>query len=369
MEAKKQGLSWFKTGTEYKQLSGSFEITDVLPRAVYMLKMNPLSKELYLEKMDEEFSFNMKIYGLEDAFIKHVLYTYEHTDKNLGILLNGQKGTGKTVCAKILANSMNLPIIICDTPYDNLATFIAQFNTSAVFFFDEFEKNFKDCSEILLSAMDGAYNTMHRKIFLMTTNNLYIDKNFLSRPSRVRYKKTFGNLSQEVVKEYCDENLNNKVFLNDIISYIDSLSISTIDILKGIVDEVNLHNCSPEVFKDFFNVETAPYHYNVVQVYANNLYTIEEFKSDVEKYREGEELEDETSKRDSLSNNRISCTMPIFSLKEGDSLNENTILKPIDENNIIICQARYGYDTPFVFYKVLNIGFKPSLYNKQTLLF
>lgn len=42
---------------------------------------------------------------------------------------------------------------------------------------------------------------------LLTTNNLYVNENLIGRPSRIRYKKTFGNLQPEVVQEYLDDNL------------------------------------------------------------------------------------------------------------------------------------------------------------------
>lgn len=56
-----------------------------------------------------------------------------------------------------------------------------------IFFFDEYEKEFKNSSDVL-SFMDGTYNSIYRKVFLLTTNELNVDPNLLGRPSRIRYK-------------------------------------------------------------------------------------------------------------------------------------------------------------------------------------
>lgn len=60
--------------------------------------------------------------------------------------------------------------------------------------------------------MDGVFNSPYRRVFLLTTNNLYVNENLIGRPSRIRYKKTFGNLQPEVVQEYLDDNLKNKKY-------------------------------------------------------------------------------------------------------------------------------------------------------------
>ena len=86
-----------------------------------------------------------QLYGVDETLVKHVIDTYEKQPikKNIGVLLNGAKGTGKTVTAKIMANKLGLPVIICDKSYDGLATFLASINHDCIFFFDEFEKNFR----------------------------------------------------------------------------------------------------------------------------------------------------------------------------------------------------------------------------------
>ena len=42
----------------------------------------------------------------------------------------------------------------------------------------------------------------------MTTNNLSVNENLLSRPSRIRYLKEFGNLSLDAINNYLDDNLS-----------------------------------------------------------------------------------------------------------------------------------------------------------------
>lgn len=49
----------------------------------------------YLSKIAESFTFDYKLYGLNQKFIDYVLRTYENTTGNLGVLLDGIKGTGK----------------------------------------------------------------------------------------------------------------------------------------------------------------------------------------------------------------------------------------------------------------------------------
>ena len=57
----------------------------------------------------------------------------------------------------------------------------------------------------MLSIMDGATNSEHRRVFLLTTNSLYINDNLLQRPGRIRYLKTFKDLTPEIIEEIVDD--------------------------------------------------------------------------------------------------------------------------------------------------------------------
>lgn len=63
----------------------------------------------------------------------------------------------------------------------------------------------------------------------------------MGRPGRIRYIKHFGNLSAKAVSDYLDDNLKDESKRTSVLRIVDILEISTIDILKSIVDEVNIH--------------------------------------------------------------------------------------------------------------------------------
>lgn len=264
---------FLKRGDFYSQTEGNFDVIPSLDNGIYQIHQNAMTGEIYLEKIAEEFGFGFKLYGIDETLVSHVIDTYnkQETKRNIGVLLNGAKGTGKTVTAKVLCNKLGLPVIIVDGPINGLPSFLAGINHDCVFLFDEFEKNFRfkddddnDCAgESLLSIMDGLYNNNHCHIFILTTNELRVNDNLLSRPSRIRYLKSFGEvIDRSILEEYVEDNLKDKDRKEEIMDFIDSLTIATIDIVKSIVDEVNIHNCGVEDFKDIFNVKEATYRYS-----------------------------------------------------------------------------------------------------------
>ena len=234
-------------------LSHPSEEFDELENAVYTIGIDPLER-LYLSKVNDEFTFDYKLYGLESKFIERVLKTYSHTNGNLGILLNGLKGTGKTVTAKQIANKLNQPTILVDTPFKGLPTFLNSISQNITIFIDEYEKQYRDSSS-MLTIMDGALNSEFRRVFLLTTNELYVERNMIERPSRVRYLKKFDNLSPDIVEEIVDDCLVHKQFKKDCISFISTIETITVDTVKAVLSEVNIHCEAPSNFADVFNIK------------------------------------------------------------------------------------------------------------------
>lgn len=301
-------LKWIKSGSRYNQVEGEIESVSAIPPGIYETELTMTG--WYLHKTADRFEFPYKLYDLQNDFLLHLKKTYEHTTGNLGILFNGIRGTGKTVTAKMFANMLNLPIIIVKSMGDDnngLVSYLSSFNFDCIFFFDEFEKQFNenDCS--ILQFMDGVYSSNSRRIFLLTTNSLSVNENLLSRPSRIRYIREFGNLDEKVVREYLKDNLHDQEATEELIGYVDTLTISTIDILKTIVEEVNIHGIDQFLeIKKFFNVKTATYDYHMIRAYVrqsdivqSGSYTIDDFLREKEswesRYERKAEMESQAS--------------------------------------------------------------------------
>ena len=298
-------VSWIQNGSNYKRVEGNVSNVDTVPRGVYNVGLSMTG--WYLERTADEFVFNFKVYGLQSKFIQHVLTAFENTKGNFGILLNGTKGTGKSIVAKILANKFNLPIVVVKSFGENntgLIEFLASFNFDCVFFFDEFEKNFSDRDSSILQIMDGVYTSEYRRIFLLTTNETKINDNLISRPSRLRYIREFGNLEPEITREYLNDTLNDKSRIEDVVDFVDTLQISTIDILKSIVEEINIFGFDKFMeTKSFFNIKTAAYTYRTKRVFIRNEeelheYSVDKFLADLKLFEKRPNFNDYSNKEE-----------------------------------------------------------------------
>ena len=390
-------VSWLQSNNNYKKVEGEFSTVKAVPVGIYNIGLS--MSGWYLEKYADKFTFDYKIYGLQTEFCEHVLKTYKNTTGNFGIMLTGTKGTGKTVTAKILANYFNLPVIIVKDMGDSnqaMIEFLSGFNFDCVLFFDEFEKNFSDKDSTILQIMDGVYNSGYRKIFLLTTNEMSINENLVGRPSRIRYVRRFGNLDLKTVEEYLDDALEVPEARQELIDFIDTLTISTIDILKTIVNEVNIHGIQGLMkAKEFFNVSTLEYHYKCYRGYCSdgifddeNLrkkYNIKVFIRDVEHYmnpmlapdfmskKEEEEWTDaERAKAQEYYDYRhytfggisyAECytNCKFRNLKINDEFNGEEIIAIDPKHNVVVTH----YDEYCYFYFIKNPDAKPSLYGNE----
>ena len=392
-------ISWLQSNNTYKKVEGDFSTVESVPVGIYNIGIG--LSGWYLEKYADKFTFDYKMYGLQTEFCEHVLKTYKNTKGNFGIMLTGTKGTGKTVTAKTLANAFNLPVIIVKDMGDTnqaMIEFLGGFNFDCVLFFDEFEKNFSEKDSTILQIMDGVYSSEYRKIFLLTTNEMTINENMVGRPSRIRYVKKFENLDIKTVEEYLDDALVVPEAREDIIEFIDSLSISTIDILKTIVNEVNIHGAnSLEKCKSFFNVNRLNYDYRCIKAFMDydtvssypDKYTVDAFVKDVEKFRNRytlippkflgeipqskwtEEQRKEYKKYLELRENlfrdmqydSVTSDKRFDHLKQGDEFEEDEIILVDKKKNVIVTKDMYN---AIHWYYILNPNEKPSLYSKST---
>lgn len=356
---------WLQDGNTFSQGSATtVSHPEGLPKGIYEVKLSMAG--FYLSKIAESFTFNYKLYGLNEKFINYVLKTYENTTGNLGVLLDGIKGTGKTVTAKELCNYLQLPVILVQSmgrdTNDKLIKYLSTaIDFDCIFFFDEYEKEFKDSSDVL-SFMDGTYNSIYRKIFLLTTNELNVDPNLLGRPSRIRYKKSFGNLSEEVTREILNDILVDKTAIEKVIELTHSMNIITIDLIKAIAIEINIHGAEalPDI-KETFNIEFSKfsYLYRVIQISNCKVeFTPENIKDLLQTYRNYKELrkkdwEEYSSEEKEFNKEWATKFSDDFGstvedkefkyLKPGDYFEDDRILIINTEEKYLVTMTEYGY--------------------------
>ncbi len=369
-------MKWIKQSNRFTQISDDADSCRIVAPGIYNVYVTKGmgGGQWGLEKYADEFVFPFKIYGLEDEFVDYVIKTYHNTTGNFGVLLNGVKGTGKTIVAKMIANKLDLPVIILNNMGEefnqDMLEFIATFNFDCIFFVDEFEKEFKDETGLLLKITDGVYTSKYRRLFLMTTNEPEINPNFIGRPSRIRYIKNFDNLSLNVVNAYLDAELKYPDLREEIIEYVDSLAISTIDILKSLVQEVNIHH-SLSVAKSIFNVAKSLYYYNVIKGFAeidDLKILIPEFISCVNNILSSNETTYDAVEK--VQNNHfryfdvcyLQSIEKITALKPSDTI-EKELIVYCDRNKNIIA-TRDGANLRL--YYVRNPDVKPSIYHNSS---
>lgn len=247
---------------------------------------------LFLTKVGDQFDFDFKIYGLESSFIQRVEKTYSNTTGNLGILLNGVKGTGKTISGEIIANKLNNPIVMVGANFPGLVPFLLSIPQDITIFVDEYDKVFKGNigddeyedredgnvkgDTTLLGLMDGTLKTNHRRVFILTTNRRWLNDNMLNRPGRIRYNKNFSDLDLVQINEIIDDCLKDKKYKEDILTYLKPLKIITVDIVKAVISQVNIFDdYTGECCKDL-NVETKEEEYKIYKIKGNKEEVIDE---------------------------------------------------------------------------------------------
>lgn len=178
-----------KTGSKYNVYGEDLQTFKKLPALFYKLKFSELSG-LFLETIND-LSVNEKIYGDTPQKVQKVLNTFESIDRNLGVILSGEKGCGKSLFIKelsIKAKEKDIPVIIVSEMLPDLPDFISSIEQEAIIIFDEFEKTFSNDNkngatdqEQLLSLFDGI--DCGKKLFVISCNETNkLSEYFLNRP-------------------------------------------------------------------------------------------------------------------------------------------------------------------------------------------
>lgn len=246
---------FLKSGTRYHvSTQAALDLHDSLPLGTYTVKFDQMAGEFYLESI-EDFEVKGKVYGDSKKNSTRILSTFLDRSGSTGVMLCGEKGSGKTLLAKLLsldAQEIGIPTIVINQPWcgETFNGFMQMIEQPTVVIFDEFEKVYnKEEQEKMLTLLDGVYPS--KKLFVITCNDRWrIDEHMKNRPGRIFYRLDYKGLEDDFIVEYCEDNLLDKTQTESVCRVALMFSDFNFDILKGMVEEMNRYGESAaEVLK------------------------------------------------------------------------------------------------------------------------
>ena len=216
-----------------------------------------MSNSFYLEAIDN-FEIKGKIYGDTRRRSRRILDTFNDRTASTGILLTGEKGSGKTLLAKMLSvdgAKQGVPTIVINAPWcgDEFNAFLQMIDQPTIILFDEFEKVYdREDQEKMLTLLDGVYPS--KKLFILTCNDKWrVNEHMRNRPGRIYYMMDYKGLEQDFIIEYCHDNLENTEHIQTLCRISTMFDQFNFDMLKAMVEEMNRYDESPQQVMKMLN--------------------------------------------------------------------------------------------------------------------
>ena len=220
---------------------------DTLPANVYNIVAMPMMKGLYLHINNMNLNTPERVYGSNFRLIPRIFDKFKNSSKSLGVLLEGEKGMGKSLYMKLLikkALEEGYPVINVTFVCDDVIAFINKIKQDCLITIDEFDKtrgcenNDNQDNKGILSLLDGTAS-VGKKLFIATSNEIQQGL-YSNRPGRFYYKLNFGLPSNDDIISYMKDNIKEE-YAKDIKKYANFARMSNLnyDCLEALCSELN----------------------------------------------------------------------------------------------------------------------------------
>ena len=266
----------------YDIFDDTMQVFEKLPAQSYVVRFSEI-RGFFLEKYNDMEIKEPKVYGVHTEKVNKVMNMFERQDRNLGVILSGDKGIGKSLFAKMLSNAAierGIPMIVVDRYIPGIASYIEDIEQEVMVLFDEFDKTFGEVKSKAgeaspqtnpLSLFDGL--SSGKKLFVVTCNELYkLNEYLINRPGRFHYHFRFEYPSANEIREYLTDKLQQEYQkeIDNVISFSNKISLNY-DCLRAIATELNTGLTFCDAIKDLNIVNTEQQSYNLMLRFKNGV--------------------------------------------------------------------------------------------------
>lgn len=245
---------------------------DKIPAGTYDIHCSEMTG-FYLSRRPD-MVINEKVYGVQSSKVAKVLNSFKVFNRNLGVILSGNKGIGKSLTAKMIAIEaikQGYPVILANRYIGGIANFIESIDQEVMVLFDEFDKTFKardneSPQDTMLSLFDGT--SAGKKLFVVTCNQLNgLNDYLVNRPGRFHYHFRFDYPGADEVETYLKDKLEEKYYdqIPAVVDFSGKIDLNY-DCLRSIAFELNLGTPFAEAIKDLniINMNETSYKLTII---------------------------------------------------------------------------------------------------------
>ncbi|MBO9625756.1 MAG: AAA family ATPase [Microbacterium sp.] len=204
--------TYIETGGHVRVYDDAVRTHQMFPLGTYRVHFS--SKEGFsLVRIDDLTVGTERIYGGRDRKVQKIFRSYALSDRSLGVMLSGDKGIGKSLFLRMVAEEaldQGLPVVVVSEDHDGIVEFLDSLDECLIVF-DEFEKTFPtgrsghsgggNRQNQFLTLFDGLSSA--KRIYCLTVNDIAdISTYIVNRPGRFHYHMRFEYPGPDEVRQY-----------------------------------------------------------------------------------------------------------------------------------------------------------------------